>query len=118
MKTSTKKTFHRKRRSARTRAKLFGTAECPRLSVFRSNNHVYAQLINDEAGKTIAASFDMAVSEKKKTRTERAEAVGSDIAKQAKKKKINTVIFDRGPYSYTGVVKVLAESARKEGLSF
>ena len=87
MKISTKKTFHRKRRSVRTRAKLFGTAERPRLSVFRSNNHVYAQLINDETGKTIAASFDVAVGAKEKTRTERAEAVGSDIAKQAKKRK-------------------------------
>lgn len=118
MKTHTQKLSHKKRRSARTRAKLFGTASRPRLSVFRSNNHVYAQLINDETGKTIAASSDLVIGTKKETLTKRATAVGVDLAKQAKKKKIDTIVFDRGPFLYTGVVKALADSARKEGLSF
>lgn len=106
------------RRSARTRAKLFGTAERPRLSVYRSNSHIYAQIINDEDGVTVAASSDIALKIKKNTLTERAVLVGADIAKKAKQKKIIKAVFDRGGFLYTGIIKALADAARKEGLQF
>ncbi|MDP3725904.1 MAG: 50S ribosomal protein L18 [bacterium] len=109
----------RERRSARTRAKLFGTAERPRLSVFKSNSHIYAQLINDEKGVTIVSSSDVSLkTQKKATLKERAEKVGTDIAEKAKQKKINSAIFDRGCFIYTGVVKALADGARSGGLVF
>ncbi len=118
-KINTKKTINRNRRSARTRAKLFGTAERPRLSVFKSNSHIYAQLINDEKGVTIVSSSDTVLQvQKKTTLKERAEKVGADIAEKAKQKKISHVIFDRGSFIYAGVVKALADGARGKGLSF
>ena len=121
-KTHNKKiTDNKKRRSARTRARLQGTAERPRLSVFKSNSHIYAQLINDEKGVTVLSSSDISLPHEKKTAltlTERASRVGADIAKKAQQKKINTVIFDRGSFLYTGVVKALADGARNEGLVF
>ena len=112
------KLSHRKRRAARTRAKLFGTKVCPRLSVFRSNKHIYAQVIDDDAKSTIVSSSDVALKAGKKTLRERASLVGADVAKKAKKQKIDKVVFDRGGFSYTGVVEALASSARKEGLKF
>ena len=114
-----KKLAYRTRRSARTRAKLFGTAECPRLSVYKSNKHIYAQLINDEKGETIAASSDATISTKKKmAMKERAAAVGADVAHKAKQKHVARVVFDRGGFLYAGVIKALADAARKEGLQF
>src|SRR3989344_2540711 len=113
------KSFHHGRRSARTRAKLFGTALRPRLSVYKSNKHIYAQIINDEKGVTIAASSDAGASLKTKNAlTARAVEVGADVAKKAKKKNITRVVYDRGGFSYTGVIKALADAARKEGLQF
>lgn len=101
----------RERRHKRVRAKIRGTSERPRLSVFRSNRHILAQLVDDESGKTIASANDMGP---KKT----AEKVGEEIAKKALEKKITTVVFDRGGYKYHGAVKSVAEGARKGGLRF
>ena len=114
-----KKLIYRTRRSARTRAKLFGTADRPRLSVYKSNKHIYAQLINDEKGETMAASSDAMISAKKKmAMKEMAVAVGADVARKAKQKHVTRVVFDRGGFLYAGVIKALADAARKEGLQF
>lgn len=96
-------------RHKRVRAKIFGTAVRPRLSVFRSNRFIYAALIDDEHGVTVAASRDKAVQEK-------AVLVGQAIAKQARAKKITRAVFDRGGYAYHGRVKGVAEGAQREGL--
>ncbi|MEX0917211.1 MAG: 50S ribosomal protein L18 [Candidatus Paceibacterota bacterium] len=100
-------------RHARVRAKISGTSECPRLSVFRSNKYMYAQLINDEEGKTIASA-----SGKGGGSVAQAESVGKAIAEAAKKLGIGRVVFDRGGFSYTGTIKRVAENAREGGLQF
>ncbi len=111
------------RRHKAIRKRIFGTAERPRLQVFRSLNHVYAQLIDDDAGKTILAESDWQKESKKETtkkkkKTERAFEVGEKIAKRAKEKNIQKVVFDRKGYLYHGRVKAVAEGARKGGLIF
>lgn len=113
------------RRHARVRAKVNGTKDKPRLSVFRSNKHIYAQLIDDNKGVTLVSASDMGMGIKKgktkkgaKTKTEYAREVGVLIAKTAKTKKIKTIVFDRGGFLYTGRVEALAKSAREEGLVF
>lgn len=106
----------RKKRHARVRSKVFGTSKTPRLVVFRSLKNIYAQLVDDENGKVITAASDM--KDEKGTKTERAKKVGTEIAKIAKEKKINSVTFDRGGYKYHGRVKALAEGAREGGLKF
>ncbi len=106
----------RARRQKRIRAKIFGTKEKPRLSVFKSNNFIYAQIIDDSSGNTIASSSDIKIS--KKGKIVRAEEVGKDIATKALEKKIKKVVFDRSGFIFTGRVKALAESARKSGLIF
>lgn len=116
MNNSKQKTQTRVRRHAKVRSKISGTAERPRLSVFRSNKSIYAQLINDVTGETLASASD--VKESKGSNTERAIAVGKKIAEEAKTKKITTVVFDRGGYSYAGRIKVLANAAREAGLKF
>lgn len=98
------------------RAKILGTSERPRLSVFRSNVYIYAQVIDDATGTTIVSASDMAA--KKGTKTERAVAVGAEAAKLAIAKGIKAVIFDRNGFKYTGRVKALADSAREAGLTF
>lgn len=106
-------------RKARVRSKIFGTAERPRLSVFRSGKHIYAQIINDEAGVTLASASDATTDTKAKmTKSEKAAAVGASIAQAAKKQKIQKVRFDRGHYKFLGRVKALAEAAREQGLEF
>ncbi|MDP1690107.1 MAG: 50S ribosomal protein L18 [bacterium] len=105
----------RKRRHARIRALVKGTAERPRLAVFRSNRFVSAQLIDDAAGKTLAAAHGR---EFKGPQSVQAKAVGVAVAKAAKAKNITTVVFDRGGYRYGGQVKALADAARAEGLTF
>jgi len=114
-KTQYKKT-KRVARHNRIRAKVSGTAERPRLAVFRSNRFVYVQLIDDVAGKTLAASDSRKL--EGKNLTERAGAVGADIATKAKALGVNTVVFDRGGFSYQGTVAALADSARNSGLVF
>ena len=106
----------RERRKKRIRAKIFGTATNPRLSVFKSNMHISAQLINDEVGATLASSHSKMV--KGKNLTDKAKAVGMDIAEKAKVKKIVKAVFDRGGFAYTGKVKAVAEGAREGGLVF
>ena len=109
----------RKRRHLRVRTKISGTAECPRLCVYRSNTNLYAQIIDDVAGVTIvsASTLDKSVKTKHANK-EAAKEVGTLIAKKAIEKNIKTVVFDRGGYIYHGVVKELAEAAREAGLEF
>ena len=109
----------RKRRHLRVRTKISGTAECPRLCVYRSNTNLYAQIIDDVAGVTIvsASTLDKGVKTKHANK-EAAKEVGTLIAKKAIEKNIKTVVFDRGGYIYHGVVKELAEAAREAGLEF
>lgn len=104
------------KRHARIRARVSGTATCPRLAVFRSNRFIYAQLIDDENNKTITAADSR--KEKGKTALLRAEGVGKTIAETAKKAGIEKVVFDRGGYQYQGLIKALADSARNAGLAF
>lgn len=105
----------RSRRQKRVRAKVSGTPSCPRLSVFRSLNHIYAQLIDDQNGKTIASANDAEVKEGK-TKIEKAAAVGKLIAQKAVAKKIEKAVFDRGMFKYHGRVKAVADGAREAGL--
>lgn len=105
------------RRHKRVRVKISGTAEAPRLCVFRSAKYIYAQLIDDQKRKTIIAVDDRKVNEKK-TKIDKAWKVGKLIAKEAIKKKIKKVVFDRRGYKYHGRVKAIAEGAREGGLRF
>jgi large subunit ribosomal protein L18 len=109
----------RKRRHKRIRAKIFGTEKRPRLCVFRSNKHIYAQLIDDEKGHTIVSASDLELKRiEKMTKVQKAKEVGKLIAKKAKEKNIEEVVFDRAGYKYHGRVKALAEGAREGGLKF
>lgn len=110
------KQVKRQRRHNRVRAKISGDSKRPRLCVFRSNAHIYAQLIDDVANKVILEVKDFDI--KTGTKTEIATKVGEKIAKLATEKKIKEIVFDRGGYKYHGRVKALAEGARKEGLKF
>ena len=113
---SQQKTVSRVKRHNRLRHKVNGTAARPRLAVFKSNTAVYAQLIDDEAGKTLAAADSR--QEKKGTQVEKAKAVGNMIAKKAAEAKLSEVVFDRGGFRYQGVVAAVAEGAREGGLRF
>jgi large subunit ribosomal protein L18 len=106
----------RQLRHHRVRKKVSGTAERPRLVVFRSDKHIYAQLVDDDAGRTIATVTSLKVGNGKKT--ERASEVGKQVAVVAKDKGITRVVFDRGGYKYHGRVKAVAEGAREGGLEF
>ena len=108
----------RKRRHARIRTKLSGTAECPRLNVFRSNTQIFAQIIDDVKGTTLVSSSSVELKIKNGGNAEGAALVGKDIAEKALKLKIKNVVFDRGGYLYHGRVKALAEAARENGLEF
>ena len=106
-------------RKNRVRAKIIGTEARPRLSVYRSNTHIYGQIINDEDGKTLLSFSDIKIKkEAKTTKTMMASQVGEEIAKKAISKKIKTIVFDRNGFMYHGRVKALAEGARKGGLVF
>lgn len=119
MVSKTNRQLERARRHARVRNKISGTAERPRLCVFRSNTNIYAQIIDDVAGNTIvsASTLDKEV-KTKKANSEAAKEVGALIAKRAKENKIVDVVFDRSGYVYHGVVKDLADAAREGGLNF
>ena len=108
----------RKKRHARVRNKISGTAECPRLNVFRSNTQIFAQIIDDVKGVTLASSSSVELKIKNGGNVEGAKLVGKDIAEKAKKLKIKNVVFDRGGYLYHGRVQALAEAARENGLEF
>jgi len=117
--TKTNRKMERARRHARVRTKISGTAERPRLCVYRSNTNLYAQVIDDVAGNTLvsASTLDKEVKTKYANK-EAAKEVGALIAKRALEKNIKDVVFDRGGYIYHGVVKELAEAARNGGLNF
>jgi len=106
----------RSRRHARVRERVGGSAERPRLAVFRSLSHIYAQVIDDRAGRTLAAASDLDVKSGKKS--ERAAQVGKLVAERARDKGVGEVVFDRGGYRYHGRVKALADAARSAGLRF
>ena len=114
----------RLRRRKRIRAKIFDTAKVPRLCVFKSTKHIYAQLIDDERGKTLVAASDLEIKKSRHRQTdgqakvERAKEVGKLIAKKALEKKFEEVVFDKGGYQYHGRIKALAEGAKEGGLKF
>ncbi len=112
------KEFKRNRIKMRIRSKISGTAVRPRLSVFKSNKAVYCQLIDDEAGITLASSQSLNGPLATGSRTVQAEKIGEEIARKALAMNVNNIVFDRGGYPYHGVVKSLAEGARKGGLNF
>jgi len=108
----------RTRRTFRVRNRLRGDAERPRLSVFRSSKHIYAQLIDDSTGRTLCASSSRTVCGAYGGTMDHAKQVGSDLAEKAKALSIAKVRFDRGPYRYHGRVRALADAAREKGLEF
>ncbi len=112
------KNVSRLRRHARVRAKISGTAEKPRLCLYRSNKNIEAQLIDDVKGVTLVASSSVALKLENGSNIEAAQAVGKDIAEKALKANIKTIVFDRSGYLYHGRVKALAEAAREAGLAF
>ena len=117
-----KKRMGHLRRRKRVRQKISGTGDRPRLSVFRSIKHIYAQLINDELGVTVAEASTLSPELKENLSTggniTAAESVGALIAQKAKQQKIEVVVFDRGGHIYHGRIKALAEAAKAEGLKF
>lgn len=118
---STKQTTRaaRVRRHTRVRRRVTGTAEQPRLAVFRSNQHIYAQIIDDEAGRTLAAASDVEAALKGDgSKSERARQVGAAVAQRVKAQGVTSVVFDRGGFRYAGRVQALADAAREEGLVF
>lgn len=115
MKTLTK-SQQRDRRHRRVRAKVTGTADRPRLSIYKSNTAVYAQIIDDVEGKTLAAVSSSDI--KGKTPREKAEAAAEALAKAAAAKGVKKVVFDRGGFQYLGTIKAFADAARKAGLDF
>ncbi len=108
----------RKRRHVRVRRKVRGTPERLRLNVYRSANHIYAQVIDDTIGHTVASAHDMEPGIEGGTKTERAASVGKTVAERAKAKGVETVVFDRGGYKFHGRVQALADAAREAGLGF
>lgn len=112
----------RKGRHIRVRNRVSGTPERPRLNVFRSTNHIYAQIIDDVAGVTLVSASTLSGALKQeaagKTKSEAARLVGMEIGRQAKAKGIEQVVFDRGGYLYTGRIQKLADGAREAGLKF
>ena len=103
-------------RHKRVRKNISGTSTVPRLNVFRSNSEIYAQVIDDETGKTLVSSSSRSLSFSNGGNVEAAKAVGKDVAEKCKKAKINKVVFDRGGYLYHGRVSALADAAREAGL--
>jgi len=113
-----KKLSSRKSRHLRVRKKIYGTAKRPRLSVFRSNQHIYAQLIDDNLGKTLIAASDKEIKAGPKKGVDVAKETGKLIAGKAKDKKIKEVVFDRSGFKFYGRVKAFAQGAREGGLKF
>ena len=107
----------RSRRILRVRRPILESKLRPRLTVFRSGRYIFAQIIDDQQGKTLVAASDLKIKEKQ-TKTERAKLVGKALAEKALAKKVKTVVFDRGWYKFHGRIKALADSAREAGLKF
>lgn len=116
--TKENKNLSRVRRHARVRRKISGTAECPRLCLYRSNKNIEAQIIDDVKGVTLVSSSSMVLKLENGSNIEAAAKVGKDIAEKALAAKIEKVVFDRSGYIYHGRVKALAEAAREAGLKF
>ncbi|MBQ1438495.1 MAG: 50S ribosomal protein L18 [Solobacterium sp.] len=114
----TRKNEERLRRHKRVRRVVSGTPDCPRLNVFRSNKQIYAQIIDDTTGKTLAASSSVVLKLEQGGNIEAAKKVGADIAEKCKALNIESVRFDRGGYVYHGRVQALADAAREAGLKF
>ena len=112
------RTVVREQKHRRLRNRFSGTAERPRLAVFRSNNHMYAQIIDDTVGKTLVSASTLDKELEKTNNVEAAAAVGTVVAKRALEKGIKTVVYDRGGFIYAGKIKALAEAAREAGLEF
>lgn len=108
----------RMKKRVRIRKKVFGSDERPRLNVFRSARHIYAQIVDDAQGRTLVEASTVSVEVAKSGSVEAAKKVGAEIAKRAKEKKIETVVFDRNGFLYHGRVKALADAAREAGLKF
>jgi large subunit ribosomal protein L18 len=119
MDTARAKRMARLRRHRRVRRRVLGTTERPRLAVFRSNRHIYAQIIDDLQGRTLASAGSLGLSgDDDKDKTEEAKRVGAELARRAKQAGVSAVVFDRGGYQYHGRVQALAEAAREGGLDF
>ena len=116
--TQTQRNRIRKRIHARIRQKLSGTAERPRLNVYRSLNHLYAQVVDDQKGETLVAASSLALKLKTGGNVAAAKEIGKSIAEKAKEKGIKKVVFDRGGFLYHGRIKALADAAREAGLEF
>lgn len=117
MKETQIKIKRRQRRISRVRSRILAKRTLPRLTVFRSNKYIYAQIVDDQKGKTLVAANEKET-KNEGNKTLKANALGKALAKKAKKKKINKVVFDRGSYRYHGRVKAFAEGAREGGLEF
>ncbi len=115
--TTTKKSTPLQRRHHRVRKKVIGSPERPRLAVYRSNRHIYAQVIDDVAGRTLAAASTLVVSDGDDPKA-KAKAVGTQVAEKAKVAGVERVTFDRGGFRYTGRIQALADGAREAGLEF
>ncbi len=115
---SSVKDVARQKKKARIRRKLSGDAERPRLCIFRSTKHIYAQVIDDVTGKTLVAASTLDIDGAKNANKDTATAIGKEIAKRAQQKNIKAVVFDRNGYLYHGRVKALADGAREAGLQF
>lgn len=118
MNNNKQKRIKRQIRHNRVRSVVFGSATRPRLSVFRSSQHIYGQLIDDSTGKTLVSAASLEIKGAKLKKSEIAKEVGKLIAKKALEKKIEAVVYDRGGFEYHGRVKALAEGAREAGLKF
>jgi large subunit ribosomal protein L18 len=122
MDTAKKKRLARQRRHRRVRRKVVGTAERPRLNVYRSLKHIYGQIIDDNAGHTLVSAStvdgEVLAELEEKGKTQQAYIVGQVLARRAREKGINNVVFDRGGWAFHGRIKALAEGARAEGLEF
>ncbi len=115
-----KKVQNRQSRKRRVRFKIYGTSKCPRISVFSSNKHIFAQIIDDTTGKTLVSASDYEKGTKKiaGTKAEVAKQIGKTLGQRAKAKNIRKAVFDRGGKLYHGRVKAIAEGARESGLEF
>lgn len=112
------KKIRRVRRTRRVRKKILAIKKYPRLTVFRSNRYIYVQVVDDKTGKTLLSASEKELDGQKLNKTEKAKLVGKKLAETAKKKKIISVVFDKGPYKFHGRIKALAEGAREGGLEF
>ncbi|OGZ67684.1 MAG: 50S ribosomal protein L18 [Candidatus Staskawiczbacteria bacterium RIFCSPHIGHO2_02_FULL_34_9] len=112
------KKVKRNRIHIKIRKKISGTKDCPRLCVFRSNNHIYAQLVDDNSGKILASASDVKLKDKKGTKVQHAIEIGKVIAKEAQSMKIEKAVFDRGGFIFHGRIKAVADGAKEAGLKF